>query len=192
MPPPTRPRPAQTIPRRSAPCPRYSTVAGDQRHCESRRALEARKRQLYGRPYMRTDAINWFASSELCRSLQDGGKTPLTDQARADRLRLRMPASGCCTSGELQRTFASVVRHKTNRLVAVRLPWRRCRLQSLASFSTIRNGGGPFTPTSPRKCRRSVKLSQPWGQRNAYEPQKGIEVDALGALSAGPISASTW
>jgi hypothetical protein len=28
---------------------------------------------------MRTDAINWFASSELCRSLQDGGKTPLTD-----------------------------------------------------------------------------------------------------------------
>src|SRR5262249_16506325 len=62
----------------SAPCPRYSTVAGDQRHCESRRALEARKRQLYGRPYMRTDAINRFASSELCRSLQDGGKTPLT------------------------------------------------------------------------------------------------------------------
>ena len=43
-----------------------------------RRALEARKRQLYGRPYMRTDAINWFAFSELCRSLQDGGKTPLT------------------------------------------------------------------------------------------------------------------
>jgi hypothetical protein len=29
---------------------------------------------------MRTDAINWFASSELCRSLQDGGKTPLTSQ----------------------------------------------------------------------------------------------------------------
>jgi hypothetical protein len=28
---------------------------------------------------MRTDAINWFASSELCRSLQDGGKTPLTE-----------------------------------------------------------------------------------------------------------------
>jgi hypothetical protein len=27
---------------------------------------------------MRTDAINWFASSKLCRSLQDGGKTPLT------------------------------------------------------------------------------------------------------------------
>jgi len=27
---------------------------------------------------MRTDAINRFASSELCRSLQDGGKTPLT------------------------------------------------------------------------------------------------------------------
>jgi hypothetical protein len=27
---------------------------------------------------MRTDAINGFASSELCRSLQDGGKTPLT------------------------------------------------------------------------------------------------------------------
>jgi hypothetical protein len=27
---------------------------------------------------MRTDAINWFAFSELCRSLQDGGKTPLT------------------------------------------------------------------------------------------------------------------
>ena len=53
-------------------------VTGDQRHCESRRALEARKRQLYGRPYMRSDAINWFASSELCRSLQDGGKTPLT------------------------------------------------------------------------------------------------------------------
>jgi hypothetical protein len=44
-----------------------------------------------------------------------------------------------------------------------------------------------FTPTSPRKCRRSVKLSQPWGQRNAYEPQKGIEVDALGALSAAHI-----
>ena len=45
---------------------------------------------------------------------------------------------------------------------------------------------GSFTPTSPRKCRRSVKLSQPWGQRNAYEPQKGIEVDALGALNAVP------
>jgi putative tryptophan/tyrosine transport system substrate-binding protein len=29
---------------------------------------------------MRTDAINWFAFSELCRSLQDGGKTPLTVQ----------------------------------------------------------------------------------------------------------------
>jgi hypothetical protein len=28
---------------------------------------------------MRTDAINRFASSELCRSLQDGGKTPLTN-----------------------------------------------------------------------------------------------------------------
>ena len=47
-------------------------------------------------------------------------------------------------------------------------------------------------PATPRKCRRSVKLSQPWGQRNAYEPQKGIEVDALGALSAVPISASAW
>ena len=44
-----------------------------------------------------------------------------------------------------------------------------------------------FTPTSPRRARRSVKLSQPWGQRNAYEPQKGIEVDALGALSAAHI-----
>ena len=33
------------------------------------------------------------------------------------------------------------------------------------------------------------ELSQPWGQRNAYEPQKGIEVDALGALNASPISA---
>ena len=31
---------------------------------------------------MRTDAINWFASSELCRSLQDGGKTPLTEKLR--------------------------------------------------------------------------------------------------------------
>ncbi len=41
--------------------------------------------------------------------------------------------------------------------------------------------------TSPRKCRRSVKLSQPWGQRNAYAPQKGIEVEALGALSAAHI-----
>jgi hypothetical protein len=30
-------------------------------------------------------------------------------------------------------------------------------------------------------------ISQPWGQRNAYEPQKGIEVDALGALSAAHI-----
>jgi hypothetical protein len=30
---------------------------------------------------MRTDAINWFASSELSRSLQDGGKTPLTMNA---------------------------------------------------------------------------------------------------------------
>jgi hypothetical protein len=28
---------------------------------------------------MRTDPINRFASSELCRSLQDGKKTPLTD-----------------------------------------------------------------------------------------------------------------
>ena len=27
---------------------------------------------------MRTEAFNRFASSELCRSLQDGGKTPLT------------------------------------------------------------------------------------------------------------------
>ena len=31
----------------------------------------------YGRPYVRTDAINRLASSELCRPLQDGGKTPL-------------------------------------------------------------------------------------------------------------------
>jgi hypothetical protein len=59
-------------------------------------------------------------------------------------------------------------------------------LQSLISCLTIRNGGGPFTPTSRRKCRRSAKLSQPWGQRNAYEPQKGIEVDALGAFNAVP------
>jgi hypothetical protein len=29
---------------------------------------------------MRTDAINRFASSELCRPPQDGGKTPLTQQ----------------------------------------------------------------------------------------------------------------
>lgn len=35
---------------------------------------------------MRTDAINWFASSELCRSLQDGGKTPLTAKQRALRV----------------------------------------------------------------------------------------------------------
>src|SRR4029450_12108666 len=89
VPPPTRPRPAQTIPRRSAPCPRYSTVAGDQRHCESRRALEARKRQLYGRPYMRTDAINRFASSELCRLLQDGGKTPLSSNRMYAVLKMR-------------------------------------------------------------------------------------------------------
>jgi hypothetical protein len=34
---------------------------------------------------MRTDAINRFASSELCRSLQDGGKTPLTQQVRIFR-----------------------------------------------------------------------------------------------------------
>ena len=36
---------------------------------------------------MRTDAINWFASSELCRSLQDGEKTPLTEErARLDKI----------------------------------------------------------------------------------------------------------
>ena len=40
----------------------------------------------YGRPYMRTDAINRFASSELCRSLQDGGKTPLTFLRSLSRL----------------------------------------------------------------------------------------------------------
>ena len=74
------------------PCSRYSTVAGDRRHCEFRRALEARKRQLYGRPYMRTDAINWFAFSELCRSLQDGGKTPLTTEACSPHARFRAPA----------------------------------------------------------------------------------------------------
>jgi hypothetical protein len=45
---------------------------------------------------------------------------------------------------------------------------------------------GP-SPQPALACRRSVKLSQPWGQRNAYEPQKGIEVDALGALSAAHI-----
>src|SRR5262249_6630059 len=64
------------------------------------------------------------------------------------------------------------------------MPMETGCLQSLASVSTSRNGDGSFTPTSPRKCRRTVKLSQPWGQRNAYEPQKGIEVDALGALNA--------
>ena len=35
---------------------------------------------------MRTDAINRFASSELCRSLQDGGKTPLTPYRQAQVL----------------------------------------------------------------------------------------------------------
>jgi hypothetical protein len=45
----------------------------------------------------------------------------------------------------------------------------------------------PGSPQPALACRRSVKLSQPWGQRNAYAPQKGIEVDALGALSAAHI-----
>jgi hypothetical protein len=33
---------------------------------------------------MRTGAINRFASCELCRSLQDGGKTPLTVLQQSD------------------------------------------------------------------------------------------------------------
>ena len=43
---------------------------------------------------MRTDAINWFAFSELCRSLQDGGKTPLTVNRRSRQrpaARIRAP-----------------------------------------------------------------------------------------------------
>jgi hypothetical protein len=35
--------------------------------------------------------------------------------------------------------------------------------------------------------RHRLQLSKPWGQRTAYAPQKGIEVDALGALSAAHI-----
>ena len=54
----------------------------------------------------------------------------------------------------------------------------------LVSCLTIPNGGSPQPALA---CRRSVKLSQPWGQRNAYAPQKGIEVEALGALSAAHI-----
>ena len=39
---------------------------------------------------MRTDAINRFASSELCCSLQDGGKTPLTIPAVHGVVRWRL------------------------------------------------------------------------------------------------------
>ena len=35
---------------------------------------------------MRTDAVNRFASSELHRSLQDGGKTPLTSYRGRDEI----------------------------------------------------------------------------------------------------------
>jgi hypothetical protein len=56
---------------------------------------------------------------------------------------------------------------KTNRLVAVRL--RGDGLPSIRGFLL-----------DDPQWWRGVKLSQPWGQRDAYEPQKGIEVDALG------------
>ena len=73
---------------RSVPCPRYSTPPATNATANLDAPLEARKRQLYGRPYMRTDAINRFASSELCRPPQDGGKTPLTlEQCAAAVLR---------------------------------------------------------------------------------------------------------
>jgi hypothetical protein len=57
----------------------------------------------YGRPYMRTDAINWFASSELCRSLQDGGKTPLTPS----KLELNSVSAICSTNESYCRMLLS-------------------------------------------------------------------------------------
>ena len=62
--------------------------------------------------------------------------------------------------------LARVVLTRPNRLMAVR-PLERCRLQSSASGLTIRNGGGPFTPTSPRKGRRSVKRNPDASQDDA-------------------------
>jgi hypothetical protein len=49
---------------------------------------------------MRTDAINRFASSELCRSLQDGGKTPLTLERIMREIRRRTRVVGAFPDGQ--------------------------------------------------------------------------------------------
>src|SRR3977135_1270001 len=55
--PPTPPRRAHRIPRRSAPWPQRSSDAGVQPRPGYRPDLVALKPQLYGRPYVRTDLL---------------------------------------------------------------------------------------------------------------------------------------
>jgi phage terminase large subunit-like protein len=57
---------------------------------------------------MRTDAFNRFASSELRRSLQDGGKTPLTLH-RAEIVLIKDKASGSSLIQELRAEHFSLL-----------------------------------------------------------------------------------
>ena len=58
---------------------------------------------------MRTDAINWFASSELCRSLQDGGKTPLTLMRLEETLNAMLDAEADRLCGALCRQSSTTL-----------------------------------------------------------------------------------
>jgi hypothetical protein len=65
---------------------------------------------------MRTDAINWFAFSELCRSLQDGGKTPLTGDRPPAHLMMLEPTARLQGSNNCQTPLATSAFYQPNHL----------------------------------------------------------------------------
>jgi hypothetical protein len=72
-------------------------VAGGRRHCESRRALEARKRQTIWSTIYANRCHQLVRIFRTMSSLQDGGKTPLT-QCEGVRKNIAQPVAGPPTS----------------------------------------------------------------------------------------------
>ena len=137
--------------------------------------LETRKRQLYGRPYMRTDAFNRFASSELCRSLQDGGKTGGQAGGAAIGISTRCVATRALTAP-----------------LADRGPYRRRSQAGSGAWCSVRSASqAHHAPTSggiaAHCCRRDTSgyrqaaqrqpaYHQPAGSRQPFRARRGRPV----------------
>ena len=88
--PPTPPRRAHMIPRRSAPWSRRSSDAGAPPRHGYRLDPAAPKRHLYGRPYVRPDMPKSVRILRLKSRLQGGSRVPLTPDRARQVLLMRM------------------------------------------------------------------------------------------------------